>query len=186
MRSGLTWDQAARWEILYISRYGRKDLGIGILRNLTDGGEGTLGRKVHASSRAKMSAAMKGRTFSAEHRAKISAAKQDMSAEQRAKISAANQGRVLSAETRARMSAARKGRAFSEEHLAKIKAAKQGRGAEIGAKISAAKAAQRAFTAKKFGISPEIYEKLTPAQRKTLGNRHRRGKRGAALLEGLL
>ena len=43
MKAGLSWDEACLWEQRYISHYGRKDIGTGILRNLTDGGDGTLG-----------------------------------------------------------------------------------------------------------------------------------------------
>jgi hypothetical protein len=43
MRSGLTWDEAAKWEKIYIKRYGRKNNNTGILENLTDGGEGVKG-----------------------------------------------------------------------------------------------------------------------------------------------
>lgn len=40
LRSGLTWQQAQDWERFYIAHYGRKDLGTGILRNRTAGGDG--------------------------------------------------------------------------------------------------------------------------------------------------
>lgn len=43
MRSGLTEEEAKEWEMFYIAHYGRKDIGTGILRNLTDGGEGRTG-----------------------------------------------------------------------------------------------------------------------------------------------
>jgi hypothetical protein len=43
LRTGLTEDKAFEWERFYIKHYGRKDLGTGILRNLTDGGEGSSG-----------------------------------------------------------------------------------------------------------------------------------------------
>jgi len=43
LRSGLSWDEALQWEMTFIRHYGRKDTGTGILRNLTDGGEGVLG-----------------------------------------------------------------------------------------------------------------------------------------------
>ena len=36
-------EDALRLEIKYIKLFGRKDLGNGILRNMTDGGEGTIG-----------------------------------------------------------------------------------------------------------------------------------------------
>ena len=39
----LAWEQAAEKEKEFIALYGRKDLGLGTLVNLTDGGEGTIG-----------------------------------------------------------------------------------------------------------------------------------------------
>ena len=46
----------------YIRWYGRKDLGTGILRNLTDGGEGASGTSVSEKTREKMSFAVKNRS----------------------------------------------------------------------------------------------------------------------------
>ena len=43
MRSCLTEEEAKEWEVFYIAHFGRKDLGTGILRNMTDGGEGRTG-----------------------------------------------------------------------------------------------------------------------------------------------
>lgn len=44
MRSGLTREEACKWEMFYIKHYGRKHIGTGILRNQTDGGDnGGLG-----------------------------------------------------------------------------------------------------------------------------------------------
>ena len=40
LRTGLSEEESFYWEIFYIKRYGRKDINTGILRNLTDGGEG--------------------------------------------------------------------------------------------------------------------------------------------------
>lgn len=40
----LTWEQACEKEKEFIALYGRKDLGAGTLVNLTDGGDGALGR----------------------------------------------------------------------------------------------------------------------------------------------
>ena len=41
LKIDLTWEEAKELEIDLISFYGRKDLGLGTLVNLTDGGEGT-------------------------------------------------------------------------------------------------------------------------------------------------
>lgn len=80
----LTNEQACSNEIDFIKFYGRKDLGTGILRNLTDGGEGVPGRIVSEESRKKLSKslsiALKGHTpwnkgkkgtITAEHKKKI-------------------------------------------------------------------------------------------------------------------
>lgn len=58
-----------------IKAFGRRDVGNGSLCNLTDGGDGTAGHTHSEATRAKMSAAAKGRKFSPEHKAKLSAAR---------------------------------------------------------------------------------------------------------------
>jgi hypothetical protein len=55
MLDGLTWDEACEKEIEFIKLYGRLDLGNGILSNLTDGGDGTLGIIVSEEKRKKSS-----------------------------------------------------------------------------------------------------------------------------------
>ena len=44
VETNLTEDQANKLEVELINHYGRKDIGTGILRNMTDGGEGAPGR----------------------------------------------------------------------------------------------------------------------------------------------
>ena len=92
LAEGLTKDEAIATEIELIARYGRLDLGTGMLTNMTDGGEGLSGIVHTAETRAKMSAAKKGRTYSPETRAKMSAARmgKSRSPETRAKIAASN------------------------------------------------------------------------------------------------
>jgi len=59
---------ACALERRYIHWYGRKDLGTGILLNRTDGGEGVV--NASPETRAKISAANKGKKDSPETRAK--------------------------------------------------------------------------------------------------------------------
>lgn len=62
--------QAHAYEVELIYRYGRRDMG-GPLINLTDGGEGTSGRKLNSESRAKISAAAKVRGIPDATRARL-------------------------------------------------------------------------------------------------------------------
>lgn len=79
IKENLSEADAHTLEIELIKQYGRKDLGTGILRNKTDGGEGTSGTVVSNETRAKMSAARKGKKLSDETRAKMSAVRKGKS-----------------------------------------------------------------------------------------------------------
>ena len=46
LKCNISWEEACELEILLIDWYGRKDLGKGNLVNLTDGGEGVVGRVI--------------------------------------------------------------------------------------------------------------------------------------------
>ena len=78
LKQNLTEEEAFKHEIYMIAVFGRKDLGTGILRNRTDGGEGVSGRILSQESRRKISEANKGntnclgKTHSEESRKKMS------------------------------------------------------------------------------------------------------------------
>lgn len=60
MLDDLTWEQACEKEREFISLYGRIDKSNGILANLTDGGDGTIGIIVSEENRKKLSQRTKG------------------------------------------------------------------------------------------------------------------------------
>ena len=109
--------------------YGRKDLGTGILRNMSDGGEGVTGYTHTAETRAKLSKLSKGRPCTWGDKISQTATGRKLSKETRAKISEANRKRTVTDQTRAKMSATRKGRAgkpHSSETKAKISEIRKG------------------------------------------------------------
>ena len=54
LKQNLTEEEAFKHEIYMIAVFGRKDLGTGILRNMTNGGQGVSGRIVSEGQREKM------------------------------------------------------------------------------------------------------------------------------------
>ena len=147
--------------------------------NLAPNAGSSLGTKHSFGTRAKMSMAHKGRTFSPEHRAKISAAnlnRAPISDETRAKMRAAWKTRApASEETRAKLSAAGLGRKHSLESRAKMSAVKQNMSLETRAKMSAARRKRGPISEEtrarmseaQRNRSPEHQAKLTAAQRRT-------------------
>lgn len=90
---GLTWEEATKKEIELIAKLGRKDLGKGLLVNLTDGGDGSVGYKHTPESLDKIS---------------------------KSKIGNKNcLGKIASDETRQKMSLSRLGTKQSEVHINK-------------------------------------------------------------------
>ena len=113
--NNLTEEQAFQNEIDFISWYGRVDLNNGILRNLTDGGEGPSGAIRSEDYKRKMSELMKDKTHSEESKRKISESNKGKtrSEESRRKISESRKGQGLgilkSEETKRKMSESMKG-----------------------------------------------------------------------------
>ena len=75
LKETLTETEAFSEEIRLIEFYGRQDLGTGILRNLTDGGEGPSGWIPSTETRDKISAALLGKRKSEIHCKKIGLSK---------------------------------------------------------------------------------------------------------------
>ena len=106
MESNLTEIGALALERFYIRWYGRKDNNTGILRNLTDGGEGATGLVITENHRQKLSIAGKGRVASKETREKM----------KQSKLGKNNPmyGRVTTEETREKLRKALVGRKISD------------------------------------------------------------------------
>ena len=69
LKQNLTEEEAFRHEVYMIALYGRKDLGTGILVNMSDGGEGPTGNKWSEDRKKKLSETTKGRPKSEEWKA---------------------------------------------------------------------------------------------------------------------
>jgi hypothetical protein len=60
LHEDVNWDEACKIEQELIMFYGRQDLGLGSLINMTDGGDGRYGSKASETTRKKMSESHKG------------------------------------------------------------------------------------------------------------------------------
>jgi NUMOD3 motif len=90
----------------FIKLYGRRDLKTGILVNLTEGGEGIVGKIFTEETRKKMSESRKDKSLSQETKNKISLSHfgKKQSAETKLKLSIKNKGKKMSEETKKKIS----------------------------------------------------------------------------------
>lgn len=109
IQEGMTEQEAFNLEKYCIALYGRIDKGTGILRNLSDGGDGPSGTIYSEERRKKIAESSRGRTHPPEVRRKIGEAQmgsknhawgKEMPKETRDKISKANKGLRRSDESR--------------------------------------------------------------------------------------
>jgi hypothetical protein len=142
LKKNLTEEEAFKHEIYMIAVLGRKDLGTGILRNRTNGGEGTSGRICTEETREKLKKLRHtietkkrlrdvnlGRIISPEHRAKISKALlgRKLTDETKRKIGVASKSRVLSDDARTKIANTLRGTHRPEEVRLKLRAQTLGR-----------------------------------------------------------
>lgn len=137
LESNLSNTGALALERRYIRWYGRIDNGTGILRNLTDGGDGfsEKGRIFSEEHKQKISESKKGKTrspLSEEHKLKLSIAgknkhKPPRSEETRQRMSDAQRGKKHSSETKQKMSDAHRGKTKSEETRQRMSDAQRNR-----------------------------------------------------------
>ena len=143
LKQNLTEAEAFRHEIYMIAVFGRKDLGTGILRNMTNGGEGpsgmvhseetkdkirqrAMGRKASQKTKQKLSKIHKGRKHTEEWK-KIQS--------ERMKGNTYGLGRKHSPDSLKKMSESQKGKKVSEEAKRKMSDANKNPSEETRRKI---------------------------------------------------
>ena len=88
----ISWKEAQEVEVLLISEYGRRDLGLGNLVNLTNGGEGTQGIIVSDKTKQNMSTSATGRLKSEKSKEKNRIASSNVAEETKLKRYLKNKG----------------------------------------------------------------------------------------------
>jgi hypothetical protein len=131
VKDNLTEQEAHNLEINLIAKFGRKDIGTGILRNLTNGGEGGSGRKNSPEHIAAMARANVGNTYNLGKKRSNDVIE---------KIAKANTGKKRTEETKKKLSESHIGKKDSvETKLKKSNSAKKPKTIEHANNIRKAK-----------------------------------------------
>jgi hypothetical protein len=135
VKDNLTENEAHSLEIELIFKYGRKDLGTGILHNLTNGGEGGSGRKNSPEHIAAMAKANIGNTYNLGKKRPKEVVE---------RIAKANTGKKRSEETKRKLSESHLGKKDSEEtKLKKSNSAKKPKSVEHAENIRKSKLGEK-------------------------------------------
>jgi hypothetical protein len=129
VEENLTEQEAFDREIFYINKIGRKDLGLGSLINMTDGGDGPSGAIRSQETIEKTKQSRKGYKTSDETKKKMSKSQtgRKQSDQAKKKVSEARKGKTLSEEHKRKLSESHKGKTLSEEHIKKVADANRGK-----------------------------------------------------------
>jgi hypothetical protein len=152
IHTDITWEQSCEIEKMLILKYGRKDIGTGVLSNMTDGGDGGINpndiiRKMY-SDKMIGNNYRKGSTHTKETIEKIKNKRklQIITEEHKKKISESGKGRILSEETRKKI---------GEKNTVSLKGRKLPK--EVCEKMSNSKIGQLHWN---YGLSNEIRNEI--------------------------
>ena len=164
---GLTDPEAIEYEIALIACLGRKDLGAGCLRNLTDGGDGISGyahtedakRRIRENNKKESYPHLVGRVVSAETRERIANAERGkvVLPETIEKIKAARANQIITAEHRNAISRAMTGRSLSASHRAAISAGADPEVKARASRIGWAKSPNRGAAISEAKLKPQVW-----------------------------
>lgn len=173
----LTESVALNQEIALIKQYGRRDLGLGPLTNLTDGGEGTSGYIRTEESQAKWyeSRKISGYKHSADVIDKIAKSNtgKKRSEETKRKLSESHLGKPQSEESNRKRSETQKGRTLPEKQKLFLSESRMGKGNPMFGKESPMKGRthseetkDKIRAARKLQVtSEETRQKMSDAQK---------------------
>jgi hypothetical protein len=142
LKQNITEEEAFRHEIYMISVFGRKDLGTGILRNKTNGGEGVSGFII--TEEAKQNLREKALNRKMPPRSK----------EYREYVSRIHKGKVLSEETKEKMRKIRTGTNHKQETIEKMRELNAGKNNAFYGKTHTEESKKKISDSKKGGTAP--------------------------------